>query len=197
MAWPTKLAVLTAVGGAGAAGYLGLVTGALPLDVGMGRRSRPLGPQTIDIQAPREVVFEVIAQPYLGRTTRAMREKVRVLEQGSDMDLLPATERTTAGYRLYTEHDVELLTFIRRARTLGLHLDDIRDGGTPPCAAVRDLLDTRIAEIDATVTELLALRKALAETRRRAATCTGDAPVTICAISEDTAQPTAQLPQRR
>ncbi|MCX4582376.1 MerR family DNA-binding protein [Streptomyces sp. NBC_01481] len=66
------------------------------------------------------------------------------------------------------EHDIELLTFIRRARTLGLHLDDIRevlairDGGVPPCDTVRELLDTRIAEIDATVTELLALRMALA-----------------------------------
>jgi len=82
--------------------------------------------------------------------------------------LLPATERTTAGYRLYNQDDVELLTFIRRARTLGLHLDDIRevlvirDGGTPPCATVRDLLDARIAEIDATIAELLALRKTLA-----------------------------------
>ncbi|MFF4827844.1 MerR family DNA-binding protein [Streptomyces sp. NPDC001312] len=34
--------------------------------------------------------------------------------------------------------DVELLTFIRRARTLGLHLDDVREvlairrGGSPP-----------------------------------------------------------------
>lgn len=96
------------------------------------------------------------------------RKAVRVYEA---KDLLPAAERTVAGYRLYAEYDVELLTFIRRARTLGLHLDDIRDvlsicdGGTPPCATVRDLLDTRIAEIDATVTELLALRKALAETR--------------------------------
>ncbi|MFE9649133.1 hypothetical protein ACFYO0_34465 [Streptomyces sp. NPDC006365] len=65
--------VATAMAGAGAAaGYLGLVTGALPLDVGAGRRRRPLGPQTVDIAAPRELVFDVIAQPYLGRATRAM-----------------------------------------------------------------------------------------------------------------------------
>ncbi|MGW7463852.1 MerR family DNA-binding protein [Streptomyces xantholiticus] len=55
-----------------------------------------------------------------------------------------------------THVDVELLTFIRRARALGLRLEDvhevleIRRGGTPPCDAVRDLLDARIAEIDAT-----------------------------------------------
>ncbi|WP_156724592.1 SRPBCC family protein [Streptomyces apocyni] len=87
MAWLTKLAMAAAVGGGAAAGYLGLVSAALPLDVGIGRRTRPLGPQIIGISAPRDVVFEVIAQPYLGQTTRAMRQKVRVLERGSDMVL--------------------------------------------------------------------------------------------------------------
>ncbi|GAA3852074.1 hypothetical protein GCM10022403_099340 [Streptomyces coacervatus] len=114
MGWPTKLAVATAVGGAGAAGYLGLVTGALSLDVGMGRRSRPLGPQTIAIQAPREVVFDVIAEPYLGRTTRAMQEKVRVLEQGSDM-VLAAHHTPVAGGRL-TATTVETVRFTRPER---------------------------------------------------------------------------------
>jgi hypothetical protein len=75
-----------------AGGYLGLVTGALGLDLGVGRRTRPLGPQTVQIAAPRQLVFDLIAQPYLGRTTRAMQDKVQVLERGSDMVL--ATHRT-------------------------------------------------------------------------------------------------------
>lgn len=72
---------------AGAAAYLGLVTGAAPLDLGVGRRTRALGPLEIQIAAPREVVFDVIASPYAERTTRAMQEKVRVLERGSDLVL--------------------------------------------------------------------------------------------------------------
>ena len=116
------------------------------------------------------------------------RKAVRVYEARG---LLPAPDRSTAGYRLYDPHDVELLAFIRRARTLGLHLDDIRDvlairdGGTPPCATVRILLDERIAEIDTTIAELLALRKTLTETRQRADDCTDDQPVTVCGIIED------------
>ena len=74
-------------GGAVAAVYLGLITGACPLDVNRGRRSRPLGPQVVDIAAPRELVFDIIAQPYLGRTTRAMAGKVQVLDRGTDMVL--------------------------------------------------------------------------------------------------------------
>ncbi|MFG2707376.1 MerR family DNA-binding protein [Streptomyces sp. NPDC048386] len=115
------------------------------------------------------------------------RKAVRVNEARG---LLPAAERTTVGYRLYTHHDIERLTFIRRARTLGLYLDDIRDvlaicdSGTRPCATVRALLDARIAEIDATVAELLALRKPLNDTRQRADARAEAEPVAICAIIE-------------
>ena len=71
----------------GAGVYLGLVTAAVPVDLGVGRRTRALGPLTVRIAAPREVVYGVIAAPYADRTTRALREKVRVLERGTDMVL--------------------------------------------------------------------------------------------------------------
>lgn len=73
-------------------GYLGLVTGAVPVDLGVGRRIRPLGPLELTIAAPREVVFDVVEGPYLPRATRAMQAKVAVLDRGSDMVL--AAHRT-------------------------------------------------------------------------------------------------------
>ncbi|WP_267241651.1 SRPBCC family protein [Streptomyces sp. PR69] len=103
-----------AVGGVAAAAYAGLVTGAAPLDVGAGRRLRPLGPQSVDIRAPREVVFDVIAQPYLGRATRAMRKKVEVLERGVDL-VLAAHFTPVAGGRL-TARTVETVHFTRPER---------------------------------------------------------------------------------
>lgn len=82
--------------GAGAAalagGYLGLVTGAVSIDVGVGRRVRPLGPLQVEIAAPREIVFDVLAEPYLGRQTRTMAEKIQIWERSSDMVL--AAHRT-------------------------------------------------------------------------------------------------------
>jgi hypothetical protein len=44
-----------------------------------------LGPTSVLIDAPREVVFDQIAAPYLGRTPASLRAKLRVLEQGKDM----------------------------------------------------------------------------------------------------------------
>jgi Polyketide cyclase / dehydrase and lipid transport len=76
----------------GAAAGLGgifmlLLRGKLTIDLGIGRRLRPLGPLTWRIEAPPEVVFEVISAPYLERTPRALESKLRVLELGTDMVL--------------------------------------------------------------------------------------------------------------
>lgn len=109
-----QLATVAVVGtGAAAAGFLGLVTGAVPLDVGVGRRSRPLGPQVVDIQAQRDIVFDVVAEPYLGRPTRTTAKKLRVLERGSDMVL--AAHFTPVGRRL-TATTVETVRFTRPER---------------------------------------------------------------------------------
>ena len=102
------------IGGAAAAlGYAGLVTGACPLDVGIGRRTRPLGPQVVNIVAACDVVFDVVAAPYLGRTPRAMASKLEVLERGSDMVL--AAHYTQVGRRL-TATTVETVRFTRHER---------------------------------------------------------------------------------
>ncbi len=67
--------------------YRLLANGAMTLDLGTGRRLQSLGPLVRPIAAPREVVFDVIASPYLGRTPRALSEKLCVWERGSDMAL--------------------------------------------------------------------------------------------------------------
>ncbi len=56
--------------------YVLVVRGALTLDLGIGRRTRPLGPLSRTIAAPPEVIFDIVAAPNLGRTPRAMRDKL-------------------------------------------------------------------------------------------------------------------------
>src|SRR5439155_18443371 len=83
---------LAAAGATATLGYRLVVGGQLTLDTGWGRIVRPLGPFGVTVAAPREVVFDVIAAPYLGRTPRAMADKLDVLERGADMVL--AAHRT-------------------------------------------------------------------------------------------------------
>jgi Polyketide cyclase / dehydrase and lipid transport len=69
------------------AAYRLLASGSLTLDVGVGRRLQPLGPLVQTIAASPEIVFDVVAGPYLGRTPRALARKLQVWERGSDMAL--------------------------------------------------------------------------------------------------------------
>ncbi len=102
------LAGAAALVGTGAAGYVGLVTGRLSLDLEVGRRTRPLGPLVVDIAAPREVVYAAATAPYAERRPRAMAEKVQILERGDGMVL--AAHRTPVGGGLVAV-TVETVTF--------------------------------------------------------------------------------------
>ena len=104
------VALLVVIGGR--RGYRLLASGALTLDVGVGRRTRPLGPRTWTIAAPRETVFDVLSAPYQEKTTRALREKVEVWERGSDMVL--AAHHTAVRGRVTTT--VETVRFDRPER---------------------------------------------------------------------------------
>lgn len=93
----TGTAIVGAIGTA-AGGYLGLVTGRLTLDLDIGRRTRPLGPIVVNIAADPEAVYAAAAAPYAERRTRAMADKVAILERAPGMVL--AAHRTPLGKRL-------------------------------------------------------------------------------------------------
>jgi hypothetical protein len=107
--------LLAGAAGAGllAAGGALVARAGLTLDIGIGRRLRPLGPIAIRIAAPPEVVFDVIASPYLGRTPRALRGKLEVLERGSDLVLAAHFTPLAGGLTVTT---VETVRFERPHR---------------------------------------------------------------------------------
>ena len=81
-----RLGAVAALGVVAVKAYDLVVEGRLTIDVGWGRRLQPLGPVTWRIGAPPTLVFELIESPYR-RTPRALQEKLRVWERGSDMVL--------------------------------------------------------------------------------------------------------------
>lgn len=105
--------------------------------------------------------------------------------------LLPEAERTESGYRLFTAGDLAVLHFIRRAKTLDLTLDEIKDVldlqrcGEQPCARVTAMLDAHLAEIDQKLRDLRRLRRSLLTARRAASTAhRGGHDAVICQIIE-------------
>jgi DNA-binding transcriptional MerR regulator len=106
--------------------------------------------------------------------------------------LLPPPARTAGGYRSYDAGAVDRLRFIRGAQRLGLRLSDIRDllsvrdTGTCPCEPAEQLLRRRLAEVDAEIARLVALRTEMAAMADAlpAAACPPPSPGTWCPPAE-------------
>jgi hypothetical protein len=81
------IVLLLALVAIAATAYVLVVRGSITIDLGVGRRVRPLGPMSRQIAAPRELVFDVVAAPYLDRTPRALERKLQVLERSEQMVL--------------------------------------------------------------------------------------------------------------
>ena len=83
--------------------------------------------------------------------------------------LLPEPLRRASGYRSYGEGTVAQLRFIRRAKTLGFTLEEIRHllalsvDRQRGVKAVKQRAQRRLAEIDARIAELQRVRAGLAE----------------------------------
>jgi Cu(I)-responsive transcriptional regulator len=63
----------------------------------------------------------------IGRASKASGVSVKMIRHYESIGLLKNVARTYANYRVYSEKDVHTLRFIRRARTLGFAMDDIRE----------------------------------------------------------------------
>ena len=106
--------------------------------------------------------------------------------------LLPPPRRTATGYRSYDDRAVDRMRFIRGAQRLGLRLADIgalleiRDTGTCPCEPAANLLLRRLAEVDAEISRLVALREEMAAMAEAlpAADCPPPSPGTWCPPTE-------------
>ena len=95
--------------------FLALAMGRAHLDLGVGRSFHQLGPITTTIGAPRELVFEIIAAPYLGRSSEA---GIEVLARSGG--LVVARHRTRVHF--YTAQTTEAIEFTPPTRVGFRHL---------------------------------------------------------------------------
>jgi hypothetical protein len=99
-----------------AGSFLLLAMGRLHLDLGWGRSLHELGPITVPIAAPRELVFEMISAPYLGRAPAG--SGIEVVAAGDE--LVVAAHNTPVHF--YTARTVEAVEFGPPARVGFRHL---------------------------------------------------------------------------
>jgi DNA-binding transcriptional MerR regulator len=109
--------------------------------------------------------------------------------------LLPAPARTRAGYRRYPPQTIARVQLVRRALLVGFTLDELaqvladRDRGRPPCRRVRDIVATRLADLEIRVRELTVLRRDLRQMlsawdRRLAGTAPGQPALLLRTLAD-------------
>lgn len=108
-----------------------------------------------------------------------------------EIGLLPPVGRNSNGRRAYGWPQVHRLTFIRRARDLGLSIGQVRDlldvtdGDASNCGDARDLIQAHVEAIRRKRAELDSLERALTGMAARCdATCAAD-PAATCTIFDD------------
>jgi MerR family copper efflux transcriptional regulator len=102
--------------------------------------------------------------------------------------LIPTVERSNAGYRLFQLQVLKRLAFIKRARSLGLRLQEIRellalyDRGKLPCPKVKQQLQRKVQGIEKQIAALKSLQSELQELldRWQEQPPDGATAVTIC-----------------
>ena len=103
--------------------------------------------------------------------------------------LLPQPPRSPAGYREYDETTPRRIRFIKGAQEMGLKLTEIgelleiQDRGACPCGHTRTLVERHIAEIDAEVQRLSALRGELTEMAKLECPATNESELWPCEVT--------------
>ena len=113
----------------------------------------------------------------IGQTAKASGVSAKMIRHYEAIGLIGAAVRTDAGYRVYSERDVQVLQFIHRSRELGFSLEQIRtllalwQDKQRASKDVRAMAKQHIAELDRKIADLQAMRRTL---ETLATKCHGD-----------------------
>ncbi|KQW45504.1 MULTISPECIES: Cu(I)-responsive transcriptional regulator [unclassified Roseateles] len=103
----------------------------------------------------------------IGAAAQAAGVSAKMIRHYESLGLLAAPARTDAGYRVYGPREVHQLRFIRHSRDLGFSLEQIRallslwQDRARPSREVRALAATHLAELEAKLAELQAMKATL------------------------------------
>jgi len=113
----------------------------------------------------------------IGEASKASGVTAKMIRYYESIDLIKAGKRTDSGYRIYGENDVHTLRFIKRARTLGFSLEQIKDllslwqDPGRASADVKAIARAHLEELETRIRELTEMRDTLKHLEHA---CSGD-----------------------
>ena len=143
--------------------------------------------------------MDMMTHMNIGEAARHSGVSAKMIRHYEGIGLIPKASRTYSNYRTYSGKDVHTLRFIRQARSLGFSIKQIEEllglwrNQRRPSSKVKALALAHIAELDARIAELQAMKRTL---QSLAEHCHGDERPD-CPILEGLAGPQASPPSLR
>ena len=128
----------------------------------------------------------------IGAAAKASGVSAKMIRHYESIGLVPSAGRTESGYRTYAEPDLHRLRFVKRARNLGFSIKEIEallalwGDRRRSSAKVKALTQKHIAELEARIAEMQAMKQAL---QHLAHQCHGDERPDCPIIDELAAEP--------
>ncbi|RJF77380.1 Cu(I)-responsive transcriptional regulator [Azospirillum cavernae] len=127
----------------------------------------------------------------IGDAAKASGVNAKLIRYYESIGLIPQAGRTASGYRVYSPAEVNVLRFVKRARSLGFGIEQIQTlvglwrDRSRASAEVKQVAQAHIDALEAKIAELAAMRDSL---RELADACHGD-DRPDCPILRDLAGP--------
>lgn len=113
----------------------------------------------------------------IGQAAAASGVTAKMIRYYESVGLIPESRRTESGYRIYSDNDVHVLRFVKRARTLGFPLEQVKDllslwqDPGRASADVKAIAEQHVAALEQRIRELSEMRDTLVHL---AHACAGD-----------------------
>jgi Cu(I)-responsive transcriptional regulator len=113
----------------------------------------------------------------IGEVAEASGVNAKLIRHYESIGIIPKASRSESGYRVYSDSDVHILTFVKRARGLGFSMKEIKKlvglwrNKSRASSEVKALALAHLKELEGKIAELQAMAKTL---RHLAKCCHGD-----------------------
>ncbi len=113
----------------------------------------------------------------IGELAKSSGVNAKLIRHYESISLIPKATRTDSGYRTYTDNDVHILRFVRRARSLGFSMKEIKKliglwrNKTRQSKEVKALANRHLKELELKIKDLQEMAGTL---RHLAKNCHGD-----------------------
>jgi MerR family gold-responsive transcriptional activator of gol and ges genes len=108
----------------------------------------------------------------IGEVAKQSDVNSKMIRRYEELGIIPKAGRSLSGYRQYSQNDVNVLRFVKRARELGFSMKDIKQlislwrNKSRPSSQVKSIASKHIAELEKKLAEtqsMLSTLKHLAE----------------------------------